>query len=1463
MKNLKTLNNFVLNVVDRSEIVPMKTAVRLLIWSFDKKVRWVIYSFLFCYSLAIAQAGSACELVIDRVIVGDCEFGPRTGNASKVIVAVFLSWKMPPPGTMIVVKLKGQTKNFDPFEKGCPPYLQFILDPDGSDHVVTAYFNLLSNCVANPDTIHLPFPCDPPTCSGSNTIGGKVYRDYNNNGVQDLSEIGVKGIPVFLFDDSKQLIATTNTQLNGIWAIPNLTSGLKVRVEFQIPNGLYDSNVGTDCHTRTQRAIVGDCKVNLGLFDLQSVLEENPWIVTATFSKGTPRNPASNSVNNPAIVANQFNTSGGGPRDGPNGSYYLAGAAEIGTIWGLAYQKETRKLFSAAFLKRNAHLGPEGLGAIYVTDLDSFLPNPPATPGYRYFGKTKLYLNLDSFGIQTGDETTFKRDIGLNTTDASHDSAVFDHIGKWGLADIDLNDRGDTLFAINMYNRSLLIIQIGNPLTYPVTKDLVTEINIPFPACSRLSDWRPWGLKYHEGSIFIGGVCSAESSKNRDDLNATIFKLSNGVFSQVSHFDLNYTKGFVASPPCGDFRPWSNNYYYYLSQGNITCGPVPILSDIEFDSEGNMIVAIGDRFGYQSGGHDFGTKKSDGNAYFSFAGGDLLKFFKLKDEFLLEKNGTAGFYTTAGANNNQGICGGEYFYEDGFFGHQESALGALAIHPSYNTVLSTMMDPDNIHSNGWSQMENSKGNKKVNYNLMTGDFATFGKATGVGDIELLVGSSTTNGIGISIGNFIWDDIDADGLQDPGELPVSGLLVLLFDQNGKLVDSIRTNLTGEYYFKNLQPETNYFIQLGEDLNYINGELVLGRKSFNPTIWNNRNNFGNIENDSDAETYSNSLFNFKDKIVLEYTTGKNGENNFNLDFGLIRCVKSPVSDVEYTLCPNDSIQVGATWFSLQHADGEEIFKNASYYGCDSTVRVHLNFLATPIYQLDTNICQGDTINLNNQLFSENNPNGVIVHSKAGSNGCDSLVNVQVHILKPSMKSLDTSVCKGSSVVLHQQIFDETNPTGNILLMNSVGCDSILTVKLNFLNPGIGKIDTSICRGSFIYINQQKFDEQRPSGDILLIGSNGCDSVLTVQLNFLDQSKGKKDTSICRGDSVKIHQILFNDLNRYGEIVLKGANAVGCDSLIEVQLGIKEKSYSDLDTSICREKSLVIHNRIFNKSNTNGNIILTAMNAQGCDSIIRVNVNLLEQPYSDLDTAICPGGQIEVDQQIFNETRTKGQLSYPSSKSNFCDSVVNVFVTVHTEYSKVDSVSSCESFYWPVNGKTYYSDTTEISNYFTKDGCDSIHSLILKIHPIYKFIDSVCTLNRYFWNTNNIQYKSSGIYQANLNTVDGCDSIRILYLELLGEGEVYIPNVFSPNGDGLNDKVSVFANKDIKVIDVFRIFDRWGEMMYELYDFMPNNGNLGWDGTLNGQNVNPAVFAYYVEWRDKLGGRHTDYGDVTLIR
>jgi len=91
---------------------------------------------------------------------------------------------------------------------------------------------------------------------------------------------------------------------------------------------------------------------------------------------------------------------------------------------------------------------------------------------------------------------------------------------------------------------------------------------------------------------------------------------------------------------------------------------------------------------------------------------------------------------------------------------------------------------------------------------------------------------------------------------------------------------------------------------------------------------------------------------------------------------------------------------------------------------------------------------------------------------------------------------------------------------------------------------------------------------------------------------------------------------------------------------------------------------------------------------------------------------------------------------------------------------------------------------------------------------------------------------------------------------ENIIWVPNIFSPNGDGSNDILFV-RGKGIQSV-LFFIYDRWGEKVFETTDI-----NLGWDGTFNGEPMNKAVFVYYVEATFIDGSKATKKGDVTLIR
>jgi gliding motility-associated-like protein len=96
-----------------------------------------------------------------------------------------------------------------------------------------------------------------------------------------------------------------------------------------------------------------------------------------------------------------------------------------------------------------------------------------------------------------------------------------------------------------------------------------------------------------------------------------------------------------------------------------------------------------------------------------------------------------------------------------------------------------------------------------------------------------------------------------------------------------------------------------------------------------------------------------------------------------------------------------------------------------------------------------------------------------------------------------------------------------------------------------------------------------------------------------------------------------------------------------------------------------------------------------------------------------------------------------------------------------------------------------------------------------------------------------------------------------------QTYMPNIFSPNGDGINDLVFVQSNDRIIQVNAFRIFDRWGNVVFEDFNFLPNDAQHGWDGKFNGKLMNPAVFTYLAELQTIDQDQILITGDVSLVR
>ena len=125
------------------------------------------------------------------------------------------------------------------------------------------------------------------------------------------------------------------------------------------------------------------------------------------------------------------------------------------------------------------------------------------------------------------------------------------------------------------------------------------------------------------------------------------------------------------------------------------------------------------------------------------------------------------------------------------------------------------------------------------------------------------------------------------------------------------------------------------------------------------------------------------------------------------------------------------------------------------------------------------------------------------------------------------------------------------------------------------------------------------------------------------------------------------------------------------------------------------------------------------------------------------------------------------------------------------------------------------------------------------------------------NNITYTVKGA------TVNGCIATDSINIKVFCESaQVFIPNVFTPDGDGLNDILMVRAS-GIRSVKSFRIFNRWGGVVFERSNFQPNDKSQGWDGLIKGAKASPDVYVYTCEVICENNATYTYKGNITLVK
>lgn len=111
--------------------------------------------------------------------------------------------------------------------------------------------------------------------------------------------------------------------------------------------------------------------------------------------------------------------------------------------------------------------------------------------------------------------------------------------------------------------------------------------------------------------------------------------------------------------------------------------------------------------------------------------------------------------------------------------------------------------------------------------------------------------------------------------------------------------------------------------------------------------------------------------------------------------------------------------------------------------------------------------------------------------------------------------------------------------------------------------------------------------------------------------------------------------------------------------------------------------------------------------------------------------------------------------------------------------------------------------------------------------------------------------------------CSATDLIFIKVDKTRHVYIPNAFSPNGDGINDRFELFGGTDVAEVLSLRIYDRFGGLIFETNNFSVGSPLAGWDGYWRGQPAPTGVYTYVAEVTFVDGATEVFHGDLTLVR
>ena len=413
-----------------------------------------------------------------------------------------------------------------------------------------------------------------------------------------------------------------------------------------------------------------------------------------------------------------------------------------------------------------------------------------------------------------------------------------------------------------------------------------------------------------------------------------------------------------------------------------------------------------------------------------------------------------------------------------------------------------------------------------------------------------------------------------------------------------------------------------------------------------------------------------------------------------------------------------------------------------GCDSIVNLDLEVVSALMTDLDEEICAGQSYEVGTQSFNTTGMHTVTLQSAAG---CDSIVNLDLEVVSALMTDLDEEICAGQSYEVGGVDFSVTGEY-TVTLQSAAGCDSIVNLDLEVVSALITDLDETLCPGENYEIGTETFDTAGEHS-VTLTSAAGCDSIVNLNLDYFAVPPVDLDVIICNGQT---YTLGTEEFSATGDYPVTLTSSQGCDSLVNLSLTVVNTLTSDLEASICAGDSYELGTESFSAT---GMYDVTFTSQSGCDSIVTLDLEVINFLTTDLTETVCAGGAYEVGTETFTAT---GMYNVTLTAAGGCDSLVNLDLTVLSPITETLTEDICAGESVEIGTETFTATGDYTVDLTSVSGCDSTVFLSLTVTEVITEDLEMFICEGEEVEIGTETFDTSGEYQVTLPSSAGCDSL-----------------------------------------------------------------------------------------------------------